>query len=466
MAGKENFSVYNVNPIELEDVRSENRLDFLNGDTERGWHVARNLRKPLNHLDFLRRQEEIAGKLNLHNVATPPEVFDLNYHLLEEHQTGKISSEKLIAHLSSQLQEHSQQLSIGDIKLLLQEYATVRHMEFHPSDVCNLTCLGCTYGHDNPATKPLPIIYPFQYVRKIAKLKPKSMVIIGGGEPTLYRNGKYRFQELVDEVRANNPNIMLALTTNGTFKPLGDWPHKFSWIRLSLDAATERTYRNFRGKAVFNKVVENFLNYLDYDVPYVGISFLFAKSNVHEYAAVADFIFNLVKKERPGLLHKVNIQYRPLRRDPHNNNPFSEAITERQIQTAIKEVKELAGISPEMEEFLREQTNITAVLGGNSHPPFEFLRCFYSQTFNIVRANGDLRPCFIRVTEPDFILGNIIRDPLETIALNTLYIGARRKPHCNAHGCRQCHVNYIFEQGLADKVQPSKSLEVLADLMY
>ena len=78
MAEKENFSVYNVIPIELEGVRSENPLHFLSGDEERGWHVARNLRKPLNHLDFLRRQEEIAAKLNLHNVATPPELFDLN----------------------------------------------------------------------------------------------------------------------------------------------------------------------------------------------------------------------------------------------------------------------------------------------------------------------------------------------------------------------------------------------------
>lgn len=467
MAGKENLSVYSVRPIVFEAVIPEKPLEFLKGDEERGWHVARNLHKPLNHLDFLKRQEKIAVKLNLHNVVTPPEVFDLNYLMLEEHQRGKISPSKFLDHLSSQLKEHGRQISADEIRILLHEYAAVRHMEFHPSDVCNLTCLGCTYGHDNPETKPLPINYPFQYVRNIAKLKPKSMVIIGGGEPTLYRNGKYHFQELVDEVIEHNQKITLALTTNGTFKPPGDWPNRFAWIRLSLDAATEGTYKNFRGKSFFNNVVENFLRYLDYEVPYVGISFLFAKSNIHEYATVADFILNLVKIEKPQYLHKVNIQYRPLRRDPHNyHKPFTEAITEQQIQTAIEEVKELAESSSEMETFLREQTNVRAILGGNTHPPYEFPRCFYSQTFKIVRANGDLRPCFIRVTEPDFKLGNIIRDPLETIALNTLYVGAKRKPHCNPHSCRQCHVNYVFEQGLAGKIQPSRSLEVLADPMY
>ena len=33
-------------------------------------------------------------------------------------------------------------------------------------------------------------------------------------------------------------------------------------------------------------------------------------------------------------------------------------------------------------------------------------------------------------------------------------------------GCRQCHVNYIFEQGLKGVLKPSASLEVGADPMY
>ena len=83
-----------------------------------------------------------------------------------------------------------------------------------------------------------------------------------------------------------------------------------------------------------------------------------------------------------------------------------------------------------------------------------------------MRANGDLRPCFIRVSEPDFLLGNLHTDSLEAVALNTLYVGARRKPHCDPHGCRQCHVNYTFEQGLRGRLEPSPSPQVRADPMY
>ena len=457
------FSVYN---LENTDQLSH-PLKFLEGNKDRGWHVARNLLKPLNHLDFLKEKEEIAERLFLHNIKTPNRRFFENYLLLEKHQQKKISTDDVINHLALQHKDSENPLSSHEIRNLLQEYSSIRHMEFHPSDVCNLTCMDCTYGHDEEETKPLPINYPFEAIKSIAKLKPKSMVVIGGGEPTLYVHKKRRFQKMVDEITSEMPGIELALVTNGTFLPPGDWPNQFSWIRISLDAATPETYTDFRGKNFFDKVINNYLKYLDFDVPKVGISFLFAKSNIHEYAKVADFIYHLVKKEKPEHLHKVNIQYRPLRRDPYEyEEPFEAAITSVQINKAVNEVLKLAHSSSEMENFLREQTNITAVLGGNSHPPLEFDRCYYSQTFKIIRANGDLRPCFIRVTEPDFILGNMLRDSLEAIALNTLYIGAKQKPHCDAHGCRQCHVNYTFAKGLKGELQPSTSPEVLEDVMY
>lgn len=466
MVQRAQFSVYNNRTAKPQALDNPLR-DLLPDDYERGWHVARNLIKPLNHLDSLRRKEEIAAELHLHNKRTPPRWFDENYDVLSNHQARQVSTAEVIAHLAGQLYQAGKPLSKAQIASRLRGYATIRHMEFHPSDVCNLSCRDCTYGHDDPERKPPPINFPFQEIKRIARMKPRSMVIIGGGEPTLYRNGGHRFQEMVEEVCNTNPGIVLALVTNGTYKPPGDWPSRLSWIRVSLDAATEATYTAFRGKPLFNRVIQNYLRYLDYDVRYVGISFLFARSNIHDYAAVARLIFELVKKEKPHALHKVNIQYRPLRRDPYRyDEPFTQGVTDEQVRETVSEVRRLADASQELKAFLRDQTNVTAILGGNTHPPHEFSRCYYSQTFRIVRANGDLRPCFIRISEPDFVLGNIYTDSLETIALNTLYIGARHKPQCDPYGCRQCHVNYTFEQGLEGNLRPSTSPEVLADPMY
>ncbi len=436
-------------------------------DRDSGWHVARNLAKPLNHLDFLRRKDEIAAALHLHNVRTPAAYFEPNYLLLERHQRREVPTAEVIRHLAAQLRSAGVDMSEAHVDSLLGEYATVRHMEFHPTDVCNLSCLGCTYGHDDPLTKPAPVNYPFDAVSRLARLRPASMVLIGGGEPTLYRSAGHRFDDVVSELDHAVPGITLALTTNGTHKPPGRWPDRLAWVRLSLDAATPETYAAFRGKRQFDRVIRNFLRYLDHDVPQVGISFLYSRTNIHEYAAVARMIHETVLVHRPHALPKVNIQYRPLRRDPYRyDRPFTEAVDEGDIARAVADVLELADSSPEMARFLREQTNVTAVLGGNSHPPHGFTRCHYSQTFTIVRANGDLRPCFIRVTEPDFVLGNLLTDTPQRIALNTLYVGAARKPHCDADGCRQCHVNYTFEKGLLGEMAPSTAPEVLADPMY
>ncbi len=465
--GNEAFSVYNLRHGTAIIDQAGHPLPDLVGDQESGWAVARNLKKPLNHLAFLKRKEEIARNLVLHNSDSPTPIFDENYELLKLHQQRRISTNDTIVHLCQNLKKSGISLSEDSLIALLREYATIRHMEFHPSDVCNLSCTGCTYGHAHPETKPLPVNFPYRSLVTVAQIQPRSIVICGGGEPALYAQGAFRFQELVDEITTQIPGIALALITNGTYKPAGNWPNKLDWIRLSVDAATEQTYTAFRGKSHFHNVISNFLKYLDHDIRYVGISFLFARQNIHEYASIADFIFQLVKREKPQHMHKVNIQYRPLRQDPRDDaRPFQEAVSPQQIQNAVNEIRALADSSTEMKEFLRNQTNVTAILGGNSHPPYAFSRCYYCQAFKIVRANGDLRPCFIRVVEPDFWLGNILRDALETIALNTLYVSAIQRSTCNPNSCRQCHVNYIFEQGLLKNIQPSNSPEVLADPMF
>ncbi len=453
------FSVYAIEP---PDGGDPNPLAFLTGDRDHGWQVARNLLKPLNHLDCLRRKEEIAFQLGLHNTLTQPELFAKNFAWLEDHQRGRLATGDLIARLA-----FGQDFHAGKIRALLREYARPCHMEFHPTDLCSMACCGCTYGQDDPLTKPPALHFPIARLGRLLDLRPGSIVIIGGGEPTLYRSGSARIQDVVEELSNSLPDTRLALVTNGVCRPPGNWPARLDWLRISLDAATPETYQRFRGQGCFGRVIHTFLSYLDENVPWVGISFLFARSNIHEYAQVADFIYHLVLREKPHCLHKVNIQYRPLRRDPRQSGqPFNEAVTEEQIRTAVSEVIALAESSPDMRAFLRDQTNITAVLGGSAQPEYAFSRCFYSQTFKIARASGDLRPCFIHVTEPEFRLGSLLSDSLETIALNTLYVGAKPGPDCSPAGCRQCHVNAVFEAGLAGRLKPSESKDVRADPMY
>ena len=166
-------------------------------------------------------------------------------------------------------------------------------------------------------------------------------------------------------------------------------------------------------------------------------------------------------------MHKLNIQYRPLRRDPKDRGrSFPAGITTNQIRATVSKLEKYAKSSENVTRFLREQTNSEAVLGGNEHPPHNFERCYYSQIFHIVRASGEIRSCFIRVVEPDFVIGDLIKDDIQTISLNSIYIGARKKKYCDPYGCRQSHLNYTLEKGLEGEMQPSATPIVAKDSFF
>lgn len=462
------FSIYNADRF-LE--RQSSPLDFITGDSSTGWRAQRNLLKCLNHLPLLRRKEEILKRLMLNGFVST-EISDRNYGILEEHQQGRKTTQETIEKISNTIYDSPfihRDRGIGELDPVhwLLDSLPIGHMEFHPCDVCNLKCRGCTYGHDNSETKPKPISFPFDKLEKLALFKPESILISGGGEPTLYNSSGKRFDDLVCRIKEILPKSRIAFVTNGTYIPGGDWVKYLDWIRVSVDAAAPDTYERVRGANRFNDVINNVLKYLESPVKFVGVSFLYSRDNISEYVPFAEYFFNLVKRKSPENLKKLNLQYRPLRKDPKDKGrEFPEAVTETEIRKTIGDIVSLASSSKEMEDFLRDQTNIEAILGGNSHYPHNFSKCYYSQLFHIVRANGDLRPCFIRVIEPEFLIGNIIQDDPLKIALNSIYMRARRKEDCDPSGCRQCHVNYVLESGLNNKLKPSSSPIVLNDPFF
>jgi MoaA/NifB/PqqE/SkfB family radical SAM enzyme len=434
-------------------------LESLNpASYDHGLHAARNPLKPLNHLDLLTRREEIVNQLNLHSTSTPSVKFDINYELLEKHQAGLIGTDSVIDELALQTGTHN-------VRELLGEYFQVGHLEFHPSDVCNLECKGCTYMFDDPNLKPEGVFFPIDLIDRLKPFNPRSLHIVGGGEPTIYSSGLANFPDLIDRISETLPDTRLGLTTNGT-KPIeGDCLGKFDWIRISLDAATIKTYRDFRGGYQFMGVLSHFLDYLDAEVNNVSIGYLYSKANIHEYAKVVDVVYNLVSKRKGHALPKVSIQFRPLRKDPKDEKRkfFNHAIDEAQIKQTVADIRQLVTNQPEIAEFIREQTNISSFLHGNHHTPHEFDRCNYSQIFSIVRADGSVRPCAVRIDDGDFLLGNILHDPIETIALNEIYVSPAIKPGCDPEGCRYSQLNNTLMQGLQGLQQPSKSPDIIKD---
>jgi MoaA/NifB/PqqE/SkfB family radical SAM enzyme len=110
---------------------------------------------------------------------------------------------------------------------------------------CNLTCRHCPFWHEN-----LPHM-TFQEIQGVLK-KLYDMgiriLLIEGGEPFLWRDGKYGLQDVVDE--AKRYFLSVGVTTNGTISL--DLDSNSLWV--SLDGLRE-THNNIRGQDIFDRVM-------------------------------------------------------------------------------------------------------------------------------------------------------------------------------------------------------------------
>ena len=349
----------------------------------------------------------------------------------------------------------------------------VAQVEFHPSDICNQRCRGCTYGQDVPSARPKPICFPFANLPLVAALQPRSLVLTGGGEPLLYRDPSTgaRLQDLVLELRRLLPETKLALLTNGSRDLSATWTtwvEEFSWVRLSVDAARPDTYIRMRRVDAFGTVCSNLLWLLrETRISQINLGFVYCEENIHEAAEAARFFYRFVRASFPDGLGRICIDYRPLRQDfGDKHEAFPGAVTQGQIDCVRSDFDGLAE-SSEMRGFLEDQTNWEVIGNGNHHAPAGFSRCGYASLFRLIRADGSVWPCCMRVNVPEFCLGNVLTGstPAE-IAEKAAQFAGHLRPGCDAENCKLAVMNRTLEDGLRGDIEPSQEPEIMENPFF
>lgn len=183
---------------------------------------------------------------------------------------------------------------------------------------CNFSCPNCLYqsksstiqknaGYSYPSTYELDYLRLIKLIKLFAARGLKSVIITGGGEPFVYKN----FEKVLDTLF--RCKIEVGIITNGT-KLSPDFIRKYSvnkylkWIRISLDSASEETWRRVHlpcDDSSFTALIENIRllaenkdrNFL------VGINFLVMPINYKEIVPA----YNLVRE-----LGVDNIRYTPV----------------------------------------------------------------------------------------------------------------------------------------------------------
>ena len=337
-------------------------------------------------------------------------------------------------------------------------------IEFHPSDVCDLNCFCCTYRWAVKSKSKEGKIFPSSSLSKILELDPKAMVIVGGGEPVLYKEGNKTFKDLVSYFVRNKPEMRIGLATNGATIPKGDWMKHISWVRISMDAANENTFIMLKD-GNYNKRMQNILEYLKSPIKYVGVGFLYSRFNFDEVSDVikniCDYVSYNFSDQYP---QKLNIQFRPT--CPIEScecpSPFykdNQLLVTPDLEPwwgkKVKEVKmKLSELKKDkkMEYFIDNNTNVSDFLVKNKKrkPPC-FHKCYTSLIRWIIRPNGDVYPCVMKASNRGAKIGNILKDSLDTLSANAFRFYNLEIGYCNGPDecCRFAGgLNKIVEKNL------------------
>lgn len=167
--------------------------------------------------------------------------------------------------------------------------------------ICNHSCSFCLYQSTNglkslnlstemPSRLQIDENRLIQLIKEFEDCGINSLVFLGGGEPTIHPS----FEKIIEAT--NNTKLEYGIITNGS-RIDRILPYKeaqgFKWVRVSLDAAKEDTWRkihrpHFKRKYSFENILKN-IERLQNERPdfFRGLSFIVGKEN---YQEVYDFI--------------------------------------------------------------------------------------------------------------------------------------------------------------------------------
>jgi pyruvate-formate lyase-activating enzyme len=173
-------------------------------------------------------------------------------------------------------------------------------VDLDPTTFCDLSCPECISGEllNKGRFSDARLA---ELVQELVDAGVKAVILIGGGEPLAHPGIKKVLRVL------GPAGLRIGLVTNGTqLLRHADLIARFaSWVRVSVDAGSDQTYRMFRpdrrGRSRFNQVIENMRTIAPAMTGDLGYSFLLMERSDEEGRTV---VSNYGEVEQAGRLAK------------------------------------------------------------------------------------------------------------------------------------------------------------------
>jgi len=314
------------------------------------------------------------------------------------------------------------------------------YVEISPVSYCNHQCLFCAldFAHNEHVALDADIL--MTRITEMGQMGVKSIMFAGEGEPLLHP----RLPEIA--IHAKKCGIDVSITTNGMAGNTEIWEKllpALTWIRFSIDAATQERYAAVHGisPACFDRTITTLKQAVkikkEHDLAVtIGVQFLMIQQNLVDiesalqlYSGIGvDYLSFKPYSEHPQMLNKSGFTY---------SSDMIDAV-ERSVQ-----------------QFINGNTTRTAIIfrkaateayGSGTQ---RFSSCCALPFWGYLSSKGDFYTCSIYLNDDRFKVGNIYSETMEAILF-----GEKRKASISfaeheleiGHECRvNCRMARINE---------------------
>ena len=316
---------------------------------------------------------------------------------------------------------------------------------------CNHSCCWCSIDSKNVDRHHFlsPEVLS-KFICNIKEMNVRSVVVSGSGEQTLHRH----FGPFIEELNANN--IRIGVNTNGSNlkeETCRQLVKNGTWLRVSLDAATEATRKQVHGVADLKNTVEGMrrvveLKKQEQSPLCFGAQLVVCYENCHEIEEIA-----LLAKD----IGVDYLQIKPVKffeHYPERDNMHQEmADWLKTVDRVSKEVSDSHfQITVRYDQFLEQ---IEDVVTKRTQAAFPCLTSFSPY----IEADGSVWYCVDKKGFEAFHLGNLQKSDLKS-----LWHSERRKEilqHLKEHPCTRICRNSPLNEFLWDMKNPTPFYDFL-----
>ncbi len=317
-------------------------------------------------------------------------------------------------------------------------------VEINPMDACNHSCTWC-FTASNRHTDTLNQVILRDLIDQLAQIGTASIHFAGGGEPTMYPNlvalrnpahGDRMERHDVDRSvlsAAVAGGLTVGLITNGSRLRLlnqEELIESLSWIRLSVDAATEDRYHAIHAPRGHNladvhESLERLVKLRGLRTePSIGASFIVDRNSDEVRGEVIEFCRQM---------RDLGVDYVQLKPEMNNRGAEADAF--------------MAGLMGDVSEVFADSASF-AMLNATYDASINSEYCWYSYLGPVVGADGSAYVCCYTYGIDDFRYGKISTErtfvDIWSSPERASLASAIRPKEC--HSCRHSSANLLMER--------------------